>query len=61
MPTAYWAINKSNVECISHRYNFQVIQSTGSLQKFLAFAAKSTVPDVQQHAVSILDTPNTFS
>ena len=36
----------------SRTCNFQIIQSTGSLERFLAFAAESTVPDVQQYAVS---------
>ena len=30
----------------------KVIQSSGSLQKLLAFAAESTIPEVQQSAVS---------
>ena len=30
----------------------QLIQTSGGLQKLLAFAAESTIPDVQQHAVS---------
>lgn len=40
-----------NIE-LSPRYNLKVIQSTGGLQKLLAFAAESTVSEVQQRAVS---------
>ena len=31
--------------------SFQLIQTSGGLQKLLAFAAESTIPEVQQHAV----------
>lgn len=34
-----------------YRLYSQLIQTSGGLQKLLAFAAESNIPEVQQHAV----------